>query len=242
MKIRIPAVITILLGLGINMANAQQANRLTGQEQEEGWELLFDGTTTDGWRGYNRDSFPDDGWIVENGMLSVVLGGGGGDIITTRAYGDFILRLEWRVEEGGNSGIFYHALEQPGEAIYWSAPEIQVLDNENHPDANMGINGNRQASSLYDLIPAVPQNANPFGEWNEIQVVVEDDGAHVEHWMNGVKVVEYERWTEEWYDLIAGSKFAPHPEFGAAHRGYIGLQDHGNLVNFRNIRILDLDE
>ena len=223
------------------MAFAQQPNTLTQQEREEGWILLFNGKNSEGWRGYNRASFPEKGWRVRNGMLTVAEGGGGGDIITTDVYEDFILKLEWRVEEGGNSGIFYAALEQPEEPIYWSAPEIQILDNQNHPDATRGQNGNRQATSLYDLIPAEPQNANPHGQWNRIQIVVRNNGAHVEHWMNGEKVVEYERWTDAWYEMIRNSKFAPHPEFGAAHQGYIGLQDHGDRVDFRNIKIKELE-
>ncbi|MFH5886114.1 DUF1080 domain-containing protein [Halalkalibaculum sp. DA3122] len=214
---------------------------MTTQEKQEGWELLFDGETTEGWRGYNKEQFPEEGWIVENGMLSVIEGGGGGDIITTQVYEDYILKLEWRVAKGANGGIFYAAVEQPEEAIYWSAPEIQILDNDNHPDAERGKDGNRKATSLYDLIPAEPQNANPFGEWNQITIEVTGNGAHVEHWMNGEKVVEYERWTDEWYEMLQQSKFAPHPEFGAAHEGYIGLQDHGNRVDFRNIKIKVLD-
>lgn len=240
MKIKILVLTIISVGLGFTMSIAQNPNTLTEQEIEEGWKLLFDGTT-DGWRGYNKDTFPEKGWEVKDGMLSVLPDGGGGDIITTEVYEDFILKLEWRVEKGGNSGIFYAALEQPEQPIYWSAPEIQILDNENHPDATRGKNGNRKATSLYDLIPADPQNANPYDEWNSIRIVVENNGAHVEHWMNGEKVVEYERWTDEWHEMLRESKFAPHPEFGAAHKGYIGLQDHGNRVDFRNIKIKELE-
>lgn len=228
-------ILLLFLALHTSMSNAQ--NTLTEQEKHDGWKLLFDGSTTEGWRGYNHESFPEKGWQVKNGMLTVLPGGGGGDIITTGVYEDFILKLEWRVQKGGNSGIFYHALEQPEQAIYWSAPEIQILDNENHPDANRGKNGNRKATSLYDLIPAHPQNAKPYDQWNQIKIVIKDRGAHVEHWMNGEKVVEYTRWTDQWYDMLRNSKFAPHPEFGAAHKGYIGLQDHGDRVDFRNIKI-----
>jgi len=241
LKTALLTIICLTVSIAMGNAQSQEPNTLTAEERQEGWKLLFDGETTDGWRGYNRDSFPEKGWQVSDGMLSVLSGGGGGDIITEEVYGDFILKLEWRVEKGGNSGIFYHALEQPEEAIYWSAPEIQILDNEHHPDANQGENGNRQATSLYDLIPAKPQNANPFGEWNRIRIVVRDNGAHVEHWMNGEKVVEYERWTDEWYEMVRNSKFNSHPEFGAAHEGYIGLQDHGNRVDFRNLKIRELD-
>ncbi|MFH5833591.1 DUF1080 domain-containing protein [Halalkalibaculum sp. DA384] len=241
MDLKLFILTTVCLALGFSTAYSQQHNTLTTQEKQEGWELLFDGETTEGWRGYNKEQFPEEGWIVENGMLSVIEGGGGGDIITTEVYEDYILKLEWRVAKGANGGIFYAAVEQPEEAIYWSAPEIQILDNDNHPDAERGKDGNRKATSLYDLIPAEPQNANPFGEWNQITIEVTGNGAHVEHWMNGEKVVEYERWTDEWYEMLQQSKFAPHPEFGAAHEGYIGLQDHGNRVDFRNIKIKVLD-
>ncbi|MDX1637341.1 MAG: DUF1080 domain-containing protein, partial [Balneolaceae bacterium] len=231
-------VLTLVIFLAATFSTAvAQHNTLTEQEKEEGWQLLFDGESTSEWRGYNKETFPDQGWIVENGILSVVEGGGGGDIITREVYEDFILKLEWRAAKGANGGIFYAGLEQQDEPIYWSAPEIQILDNANHPDANQGENGNRKATSLYDLIPADPQNANPFGEWNRITIEVTGNGAHVEHWMNGQKVVEYERWTDEWYEMINNSKFALHPEFGAAHKGHIGLQDHGNRVDFRNIKI-----
>jgi hypothetical protein len=227
----------VCLTITVSMAHGQE-NTLTEQEKKEGWKLLFDGETTEGWRGYNKSSFPDKGWEVRDGALTVLPSGGGGDIITTEAYENFILKLEWKVEKGGNSGIFYHALEQPMEPIYWSAPEIQILDNENHPDAEMGKDGNRMSTSLYDLIPAKPQNANPHGEWNQIKIVV--NKPHVEHWQNGVKVVEYELWTDEWYEMLENSKFRTHPEFGAAHIGYIGLQDHGDRVSFRNIKIKEL--
>lgn len=219
------------------MSNAQ--NTLNEDEMEEGWELLFDGSTTEGWRSYNGDQFPDEGWIAEDDMLTVLSDGGGGDIITENQYGNFELKLEWRVQKSGNSGIFYRAMEQPTQPIYWSAPEFQILDNENHPDAEMGEDGNRKAASLYDLIPAKPQNANPYGEWNSVKIVA--DGPNIEHWQNGEKVVEYKLWTNEWYEMIRNSKFENHPEFGDARKGYIGLQDHGDRVDFRNIKIKVLE-
>lgn len=219
------------------MSNAQ--NTLTDEEKADGWKLLFDGTTTEGWKGYNADQFPEKGWVVSDGMLTVSSDGGGGDIITDKKYGNFILKLEWKVQEAGNSGIFYRAMEQPTQPIYWSAPEMQVLDNINHPDAEMGVDGNRKAGSLYDLIPAKPQNANPHGEWNSVKIVA--DGPKIVHWQNGEKVVEYELWTNAWYEMIRNSKFQSHPEFGDARSGYIGLQDHGDTVNFRNIKIKELE-
>lgn len=215
------------------MSEAQ--NTLSEEEKKEGWKLLFDGTSTEGWRSYNGDTFPDQGWEVKDGMLTVLSQQGGGDIITEEKYGDFILKLEWRVQQSGNSGIFYRAMEQPTQPIYWSAPEMQILDNENHPDAEMGEDGNRKAGSLYDLIPAKPQNARPFGEWNSVKIVA--DGSRIGHWQNGEKILEYDLWTNEWYEMIRNSKFREHPEFGDAREGYIGLQDHGDRVDFRNIKI-----
>ena len=224
---------------------AQAPNTLTKAEKDQGWNLLFDGKSTKGWRLYNHGSFPDKGWIVEDGLLTFnPYDDNGerfhvGDIITTEKFGNFEFKMEWRIQEGGNSGIFYMAIEQPTQPIYWSALEMQVLDNENHPDANMGKNGNRKAGSLYDLIPAKPQNAKPFGEWNEVMIRVQ--GPKVEHWQNGVKVLEFERWTPEWYEMLRNSKFVNHPEFGDAREGYIGLQDHGDIVSFRNIKIRELN-
>ncbi|MDZ7773717.1 MAG: DUF1080 domain-containing protein [Balneolaceae bacterium] len=219
------------------MGYGQEHNTLTDEERQEGWQLLFDGSSSEGWRGYNEESFPQQGWTTD-GMLTIHPGEGGGDIITTEQYADFELKLEWRVEEAGNSGVFYHAIEQPTQPIYWSAPEMQILDNENHPDATRGEDGNRMAGSLYDLLPAQPQNAHPHGEWNSARIVIK--GSLVEHWQNGEKVLEYERWTPEWYEMLRNSKFVDHPEFGDAREGYIGLQDHGDTVNFRNIKIREL--
>lgn len=236
-RLRILLSLLLILSLTNCMSNAQ--NTLTDKEIEEGWKLLFDGTTTDGWRSYNGDNFPEEGWVVKQGLLTVMSEGGGGDIITEEKYGNFELKLEWRVQETGNSGIFYRAMEQPTQPIYWSAPEFQILDNENHPDAKLGEDGNRKAGSLYDLIPAVPQNANPHGEWNSAKIVA--DGPNIEHWQNGEKVLEYELWTNQWYEMIRNSKFAEHPEFGDARKGYIGLQDHGDRVDFRNIKIKELE-
>lgn len=227
----------LILGLSINMSTAQH-NTLTEEEQKEGWILLFDGESTDHWRGYNSGTFPEDGWVAEDGALIVLEDGGGGDIISRHKYGDFVLKLEWKVQEGGNSGIFYRGIEQPNQPIYWSAPEFQILDDENHPDAEMGEDGNRKSASLYDLIPAKPQNSNPYGEWNSAKIVAK--GSTIEHWQNGEKVVTYEMWTNEWYEMIRNSKFSEHPEFGDPREGHIGLQDHGNRVSFRNIKIKEL--
>lgn len=202
------------------------------------WTVLFDGSSTDAWRSYNAEGFPSEYWHIEEGALVFrrpAEATGGQDIITKDTYQDFELEMEWSVSEGGNSGIFYFVLEQPTQGIYWSGLEMQVLDNENHPDAQMGVDGNRKAGSLYDLIPAVPQNAKPFDEWNAVRIV--SRGATVEHWMNGEKVLEFTRWTPEWFEMVRNSKFNGHPEFGAMQSGHIGLQDHGDVVKFRNIRV-----
>jgi len=223
-------------------ANTNATN--SGNDNGNGnWITLFDGTDTDQWRQYNSDTFPDRGWQIEDGLLVFRPEPGpewtsGRDIITRDTYQDFELQLEWMIEEGGNSGIFYHVLEQPNQAIYWSGLEMQILDNENHPDADQGVDGNRKAGSLYDLIPAVPQNTRPHGEWNTVRI--KSDGSRVEHWMNGEKVLEFERWTPGWYEMLRNSKFRCHNEFGALQRGHIGLQDHSDIVKFRNIRIRNL--
>lgn len=209
---------------------------------DDGWITLFDGESVDNFRGYKSDSFPEQGWrITEEGWLQCIgsgageAGGAGGDIITREMYEDFELELEWKISEGGNSGIFYMAREIEDEPIWKSAPELQILDNERHPDARLGEDGNRQAASLYDLIPADPQNANPAGEWNKIGILKYQ--GTVVHFMNGEKVLEYHLWTDDWNEMVANSKFSDFEPFAKYSEGYIGLQDHGNDVWFRNIRI-----
>lgn len=219
-------------------------NELSEKEKEDGWELLFDGETTEGWRGYLKDEFPSQGWTIEDGALKVIgsgagEAGGGGDIIFDEKFKDFELSLEWKVSEGGNSGIFYLAQEIEGEPIFTSAPEMQILDNERHPDARLGKDGNRMAGSLYDLIPAKPQNAKPAGEWNKVNIIVYR--GTVVHFQNDEQVVEYHLWTDDWKEMVADSKFKDWENFinagGEDRTGYIGLQDHGDDVWFRNIKI-----
>lgn len=232
---------TVLLLAGCTERSETSENSSMNQQEQTTnteWQSLFDGESTEHWRGYNMDEFPDVGWQAEDGMLvfrpSDEASTSNLDIITRDTYSDFELELEWKISEGGNSGIFYHVLEQE-RSIYWSGPEFQILDDENHPDANQGINGNRKSASLYDLIPADPQNTNPAGEWNTVRI--RSEGPVIEHWQNGDKVVEFERWTEEWFNMLHDSKFNCYPEFGAIRDGHIGLQDHGDEVSFRNIRI-----
>lgn len=220
-------------------------NQLTDAEKAQDWQLLFDGTTTNGWRGYNKTNFPA-AWTVEEGTLKCNGEAGrgeagkadAGDIVcSTQLFSNFDLRLEWKISEGGNSGIFYLGREVAGWPIYKSAPEMQILDNDKNPDALRGKNGNRKAGSLYDLIPANPQNAKPVGQWNSVEIICLD--GHVVHRQNGVKILEYTLWTPEWHTLVKNSKFPGlNPDWeNVAKEGVIGLQDHGNDVWFRNIKI-----
>ena len=221
-------------------------NSLTQGEIDDGWVLLFDGETSEGWRSYCKETFPS-GWEIVDGTIHCIgsgrgEAGDGGDIVATKQYSNFKFKLEWKISEGGNSGIFYLSREKcgdDGQPIWKSAPEMQVLDNLKHPDANLGKDGNRQAGSLYDLIPANPQNANPVGEWNQVKITVYK--GTVIHEMNGVNVLEYHLWTDDWKNMIANSKFAGWEDFiDVAQTGFIGLQDHGDDVWYRNIKIKEL--
>ncbi len=222
-------------------------NTLTDQEKAQGFVLMFDGKTTEGWRSYNKTTFPSD-WSVEDGALRLkgsgngeAGSGNGGDLVFgNQKFSNFALRLEWKISEGGNSGIFYLAQEVPGKEIWRNAPEMQVLDNDRHPDAMLGKDGNRQAGSLYDLIPAKPQNAKPAGEWNSIEIICYQ--GTIVHKMNGATVLEYHLWTPEWNELVKHSKFPTYnPDWAnVAKEGVIGFQDHGNDVWYRNIRIRKL--
>ena len=195
---------------------------------QDGWRVLFDGSSTDRWRGYNRADLPA-GWEVIDGALTRT--GAGGDIITTEQFANFELTLDWMVREAGNSGVFYRAIESE-DPIYYSAPEMQVLDDAGHVDGGSRLTA---AGANYALHPAPDGVVRPAGEWNSIRLVV--NGDHVEHWLNGQKIVEYELGSEDWKQRVANSKFAEWPAYGTADRGHIGLQDHGDWVAFRNIRI-----
>lgn len=229
--------LAILMLLFFSVSLIAQDNELTKEEKKEGWKLVFDGKTTKGWRGYNKQTFPEKGWDISDGSIHCQSKGGGGDIILDQKLTNFELQLDWKIAEGGNSGIFIFGRELEGKPVYFSAPEMQVLDNERHPDANFGKNGNRKAGSLYDLIPANPQNAKPAGEWNHIKIVAQN--AKIEFWQNGAKVVEFTMGTDEWKKMCADSKFKDWPEFvnNNAKEGYIALQDHGDNVWYKNIKL-----
>ncbi len=203
-------------------------NSLTDAEKAAGWRLLFDGKTTTGWRNYGKPTISD-GWVVQDGALTRV--GAGGDIITSDEFKNFELSIDWKIEPGGNSGIFYRAADDTDE-IYWNAVEMQVLDDAKHPDGQSPVTS---AGAAYDLYPAPRGHVHPGGEWNTARLIV--NGNHVEHWLNGVKLLEYELGSRDWDSKVAGSKFKPHPRFGKNSQGHIGLQDHGNVVAYRNIKI-----
>jgi hypothetical protein len=219
-------------------------NTISSHEAQEGWRLLWDGKTTAGWRGARLDRFPASGWEIKDGVLSVLETGGGeaaagGDIVTDAQYTNFELIVEYNITKGANSGIkyFVDTTLNKGEGSSIGC-EYQILDDANHPDAKAGVNGNRKNAGLYDLIP--PQNIrfNGVGEWNRARIIVR--GQHVEHWLNGFKTVEYERATQMWRALVDHSKYVVWPRFGEAPKGHILLQDHGNRVSFRSIKIREL--
>ena len=227
----------------------------------DGFYVIFNGNEKmQGWRGYGKDNIPSR-WSVEDGCIKFTGSGGGeaqtgegGDLLFAHKFNNFILEMEWKVSKGGNSGIFYLAQEIKNadgnyEPIYLSAPECQVLDNVNHPDAMLGKDGNRQSSSLYDMIPAKPQNSNPAEEWNKVRIMVYK--GTVVHTQNDENVVEYHLWTPQWTDMLQASKFSAERwpmgfellnNCGGENReGYIGIQDHGDNVWYRNIRVKVLE-
>ena len=223
---------------------AQKVNTISKKEKKEGWELLFNGKDFSGWRQCNGTEMPLN-WVIEDDAMKVLLGegkkpgqGAGGDILYgEQKFKNFELSIDWKASKMANSGIFFNIRELPGKPIYYAAPEIQVLDNVDATDNKVP---SHLAGSLYDMIAADPGTVNPAGEWNTIVVRVQD--GKVTHTQNGVKVVEYELWTPEWDELVANSKFKTFPGFteGISKEGYIGLQDHGYPVWFRNIKIREL--
>jgi hypothetical protein len=243
--------LALLIATSCTQKQSTENNTLTKEEKNEGWELLFDGKTTEGWRNYGKETFTG-GWIIEEEALKCqgsdrsevdteADAEEGGDILFNKKFSNFHLKLEWKISEAGNSGIFYLGRETPEFDFIWkTAPEMQVLDNDKHPDARLGLDGNRQAGSLYDLIPAKPQNVKPVGEWNSVEIICFK--GTVVHKQNGETVLEYKLWTPEWNELVAESKFPSLNENWAnvPTEGYIGLQDHDDEVWFRNIKIKEL--
>ncbi len=210
-------------------------NELSGAEKAEGWRLLFDGSTSNGWRGFKLPGFPAQGWSVEEGWLKVHAHGHGGDLITVDQFDDFDLRFEWRVTPGANSGVKYFITEdRPGKSGL--GHEYQLIDDERHLDALRGPKW--QTAALYDLFPAHDRPVRPAGEVNQSRILVHAN--HVEHWLNGVKVLEYELGSESLKQAIAASKFKNVAGFGTKFKSHILLQEHGDEVWFRNLKLREL--
>ena len=218
-------------------------NTLSAAEKAAGWRLLWDGKTSDGWRGARSQEFPKGGWTIKDGELIVHESGGaesaaGGDIVTRETFSDFELQVDFKISTGANSGIKIFVDTELNKGAGSSiGPEFQILDDANHPDAKLGHHGDRTIGSLYDLIPA-PANkkVNPVGEWNHAHII--SKGKHVEFRLNGEKTVEFDRGSPAWREAVAASKFKNwKPPFGELAEGHILLQDHGNKVFFRNIKI-----
>jgi hypothetical protein len=253
MQIKFVLSLIFVLGLAmfavpqnINSQTPQAAfiNQLTTAEKAAGWQLLFDGKTFNGWRGFHNDKVPE-GWVIEDGCIKKapaksLLDRTGGDLITGDQFANFELQIEWKVSTRGNSGIKYLVTEDlPPSGRSGVSFEYQILDDENHPDAKAGIAGNRVAGALYDLIPpGKDRKPKPVGQFNETRIIVR--GNHIEHWLNGVKVVEFDRSSADFKQLIAQSKYKNRKGFGEAAKGHILLQDHGDAVWFRNIKIRNI--
>jgi hypothetical protein len=224
--------LVLMLSLSCSMVAVHAAeNQLTDAEKVDGFQMLWDGSTAKGWKSIKSDSFPAKGWEMKEGVLSVLLKGGGGDIITEQVYSNFVLKVEFRLTKAANSGIkyFYNPKMNGG-----TAPEFQVLDPA-HPDAEKGKNGSRKVASLYDVLPAPNAKLNPLGDWNSAMLVCK--GKSVEHWLNGEKVLSFERGSPEFRASVAQSKFSKIVNWGETESGHILLQDHVDNVSYRNIKI-----
>ena len=204
---------------------------LTLQEQEQGWKLLFNGEDLAGWRSFKKKDGPEKGWVVENGALKHVAKGGGADIISDAEFGDFELTWEWMVAPGANSGLKYFISEERKQAI---GHEYQLIDDARHPDAKLA-QGKRVTASFYDVLAPKDRKTHEAGEWNTSRVLVK--GNHVEHWLNGGKVLEYELGSPELEEAVSKSKFKTEKGFGTKIKGHILLQDHGDEITFRKIKI-----
>jgi hypothetical protein len=226
------SLVALMMAFAGVKVSGQELNKLTPKEKKEGWELLFDGKSMDKWRCYKMDKVQ--GWLVEDGCMTA-LGlpdGKGGDIVTREKYKDFELYIEWRVAQNSNSGIFFHVVEAPEyETVYMTGPEYQLLDDLGYPQEP----AKNVTASNYDMNAPKLAQVKTLDEWNVTRIVVK--GSHVEHWLNDRKVVEYDMWTPEWYDLKAHSKWKNAEGYGKYKEGYIALQDHGGRTSFRNIKI-----
>ena len=229
------SMVIVLAGLLPSTLSAQ--NSLTNQEKKQGWKLLFDGKSTSGWKTFNADKVSA-AWKVSNGELYLdkSVKEGRGDLITTSEFQDYELSIDWKIDACGNSGIIFNVVEDPKYSnTYLTGPEMQVLDNSCHPDAKII---KHRAGDLYDLISCTTETVKPAGEWNQARII--SNKGKMEFWLNGTKVVEFTMHTPQWDEMVANSKFKIMPEFGDALKGHIALQDHGDKVWFRNIKIREI--
>lgn len=225
--------LAVLLLSGALSCNALAAdNQLTAQEQADGWQLLFDGSSMAQWRNFKQTGLSDK-WQIEQGAMKLT-GKGGGDILTKAKYADFELQLDWKIAEGGNSGIFV-LVDETGNTIYAHAPEIQILDNERHADNKLA---SHRSGSLYDMIASPPESHKTAGAWNQVRIRLAAKQLTI--WQNGIQTAAVEIGSASWQQLLAKSKFASWPGFAAQATGHIGLQDHGDVVWFKNIKIKEL--
>ena len=226
-------IISLAAILFSSMAHAQMP-KLSKKEVSQGWRLLFDGKTSEGWTSVRVGRpFPESGWVIENGVITVQERSRAGDIITVDEFQDFELSIEFRITKGANSGIKYFILPETTLGL-----EFQILDDANHPDALEGKDGNRWQGGLYDMIAPKGKKDKPVGKWNHARII--SKGNHVEHWLNGRKIVEFERFSPAWDALVAESKYIANPGWGTPLKSPILLQDHNDVVSFRNIKIREL--
>ncbi|WP_167610861.1 3-keto-disaccharide hydrolase [Maribellus sediminis] len=238
MKCNLSLLVFAVILLIASCSPKEQINSLSKKEVDEGWSLLFDGTATSldsMWKTFNAG--PVTGWKVQDGILynSGVGSDHGGDIVTKKEFTNFELSLEWKVDSQSNSGIFYHVQEGLTDAIYESGPEYQLIDGKGWPTE---IHKDQYSGANYAMNAPIDAEVKPVGEWNTARILV--NGPHVEHWLNGKKVVEYELWSPEWLKLKNESKWADAPHYGMSKSGHIGLQDHGGQTMFRNIKIREI--
>jgi len=231
------AVLIIITWTGC--ATKDSDNTLTRDELKEGWVLLFNGENTDGWRGYNMDQLPS-AWKVSDGTLMSAGEGGdiGGDIITVKKYENFDLMLDWKLAPEGNSGILYHIVEGPElHSTYFSGPEYQIIDDIGFPG---GVGPFNSTGADYAMTPAdtIMKVLHPVGNWNSSRIVF--DHGKVTHYLNGKKIVEFTAWSDDWNSKVESGKWKKYPEYGKAKTGYIGLQDHGSKIWFKNIKLREL--
>lgn len=210
-----------------------QLNTLTDAEKQAGWKLLFDGQTMDQWRGFHKQPTDSTGWQIADGMLTTM--GGSGDFISRDQYGDFEMDFEWKVSAKGNSGVMYRVVEGNNKTTYETGPEYQIIDDANYPGQ---LTEKQKSGGNYDIEAPSQLASKPVGEFNQSKIIVND--GHVEHWLNGAKVVEYELGSDAWKQQVKASKFDKMKGYGVAEKGHIALQDHGNAVWFRNVKIREL--